>query len=235
MFASCSLAPPDAQQIVDKAIEATGVDKLRNASASFTFRDIQYRYSFKNGAYEYVRIQKDSLENEVKDVLTNAGLTRYINSTETKIDDERRVAYTSSVNSVIYFAFLPMSLNDAAVNMTYIDKVEIEGKAYHKIKVTFDAEGGGEDYEDVFYYWFDTEDYSMDYLAYSYNEKDGKGIRFRVAYNQREVNGVVIQDYKNLKPKVENSVELEAIDEAYLNGELEQLSLIELEDVDISF
>lgn len=122
------------------------------------------------------------------------------------------------------------------MNKSYASTVEIDGTKYHKIKVTFDAEGGGEDFEDVFYYWFDTEDYSMDYLAYSYNEEDeGTGMRFRVAYNPRKVNGVTIQDYKNLKPKVKDSVPLEVIDQAYLDGKLEELSLIELEDVVINY
>lgn len=231
---SCSTAPPTAQQVVDQAIDASGTQGIRNANATFTFRNIRYEYQAANGRYAYTRIQLDSLGNEVKDVLTNDGLKRYINDQEAEITEEKRIAYTSSVNSVIYFAFLPSSLNDAAVNKTLVGTVTIEGKTYYKIKVTFEAEGGGEDYEDVFYYWFDTDDYSMDYLAYSYNEDDGKGIRFRVAYNSRKVNGVTMQDYRNLKPKIKDSVPLPEIDQAYQQAKLEELSLIELEDVVIS-
>ncbi len=231
---SCTKDSPTAQEIVDKAIEVSGTNQLVDSKASFTFRGIQYTYSRSGGNFEYARIQIDTLDNEVKDVLTNEGLIRYINDGETDITNERREAYTSSVNSVIYFAFLPASLNDAAVNKEYIGEVTINNKSYYKIKVTFDVEGGGEDYEDVFYYWFDTADYSIDYLAYSYNEKDGKGIRFRIAYNSRSVNGVTIQDYKNHKPKVKDDLSLANIDQAYINGDLEELSLIELENVEIS-
>ena len=231
---SCGPTTPTAQQIVDQAIAASGTQVLSNASATFSFRNIKYEYESKNGRFAYARTQQDTLGNVVKDELTNEGLTRYINGQETQLTEKKRVAYTASVNSVIYFAFLPASLNDAAVNKTLVGQVEIEGKNYHKIQVTFDAEGGGEDFEDVFYYWFDTEDYSMDYLAYSYNEDDGKGIRFRVAYNTRDINGIVIQDYKNLKPTIDDSVPLSEIDQAYQTGKLTQLSLIELEDVVIS-
>lgn len=232
---SCGSSVPTAQQVVDRAIDASGTQIMNNASATFTFRGIQYEYAELNGKYAYTRIQTDSAKNEVKDVLTNEGLKRYINEQEATITEERRTAYTSSVNSVIYFAFLPANLNDAAVNKSLVGVVDINDISYYKIKVTFSAEGGGEDYEDIFYYWFDTRDYSMDYLAYSYNEEDeGTGIRFRVAYNSRKVNGVTIQDYRNLKPKVKDSVPLEEIDQAYQEDKLEELSLIELEDVVIS-
>ncbi|MEO9485092.1 MAG: DUF6503 family protein [Ekhidna sp.] len=231
---ACESPTPTAQQVVDKAIDASGTAGLNNASSLFTFRNIKYEYFTDGGRFSYARTQKDSLGNEVKDVLSNEGLKRFINNEEAIITEEKRTAYTASVNSVIYFAFLPFSLNDAAVNKSLEGEVKIADKTYYKIKVTFNAEGGGEDFEDVFYYWFDTQDFSMDYLAYSYNEDDGKGIRFRVAYNPRQINGVTVQDYKNLKPTVKDSVPLAEIDAAYENGKLTQLSLIELEDVVIS-
>ncbi|MEQ9468231.1 MAG: DUF6503 family protein [Ekhidna sp.] len=235
IITACSAPTPTAQSIVDKAIEFSGTEQLRNAQASFNFRNITYKYIMEDGRFIYSRTQIDTLGNEVKDVLSNDGLFRYINEEISNISEEKRAAYTSSVNSVIYFAFLPLWLNDEAVNKTFLGEVSLEGKDYYKIKVTFDADGGGEDYEDVFIYWFDTEDYSMDYLAYSYNEEDeGTGMRFRVAYNPREINGVIIQDYRNLKPKVKGSVPLEEIDQAFVDGKLEELSLIELEDVVIS-
>lgn len=231
---SCSTPPPTAQEIVDQAIEASGTSPLKNGSATFTFRNIKYEYERDGGTYSYTRIQQDSSSIEVKDVLNNDDLVRFIAGQEAEITEEKRTAYTASVNSVLYFAFLPLSLNDAAVNKTSEGTVEINGTTYHKIRVTFAQEGGGEDFEDVFYYWFDTEDYSMDYIAYSYNEEDeGIGMRFRVAYNARIVNGVTIQDYKNLKPKVKDSFSVDQLDEAYISDELKELSLIELEDMKI--
>ena len=235
LISACSSPIPTAQEIVDKAIKASGTAAIKNAKASFTFRKIKYEYSARDGQFTYGRIQSDSTGNQVKDILTNNGLMRYINDKIADITEEKRAAYTSSVNSVIYFAFLPSQLNDVAVNKSYEGTIEIDDKTYHKIKVTFDQEGGGEDFEDVFYYWFDADDFSMDYLAYSYDEEDeGIGMRFRVAYNARKINGVTIQDYKNMKPKIKDSVPLAEIDQAYQDGNLTELSLIELEDVVIS-
>lgn len=235
LIISCATPSPTAQEVVDQAIETSGTNSLQNGSATFTFRKIRYGYDRKNGAFNYSRVQKDSTGIEVKDILDNEGLIRTIANRRVDITDEKRTAYTASVNSVIYFAFLPLWLNDNAVNKSYQGKVEIKGKDYHKVQVTFSQEGGGEDFEDVFYYWFDTQDYSMDYIAYSYNEEDGIGMRFRVAYNTRQVNGVTIQDYKNLKPKVKGSFSVNQLDEAFVNGDLVELSLIELENMNIVF
>ena len=225
---------PTAQDVVDAAIKASGVKKLENATASFTFRGIAYDYQLRNGNFRYTRTQQDTLGNQVKDVLVNSGLNRFINGALVEVEEKKRASYAASVNSVIYFAFLPRSLNDAAVNKSYVGEVEINGTKYHKIRVTFNAEGGGEDFEDVFYYWFGVEDYGLDYLAYSYNEDEGKGVRFREAYNVRSVNGVVMRDYRNYKPQEEDGFLLEEIDAAFLNDELTLLSVIELEDVVIS-
>lgn len=228
---SCSKSPT-AQEIVDRAIKVSGTDKLDHAEASFTFRDKKYEYKRNGGSYTYTRIQTDSTGAMIKDVLTNDGLTRYVADTLATITEKKRNAYANSVNSVIYFAFLPRWLNDGAANKTYLGLVTIKGKEFHKVQVTFEEEGGGKDFEDVFYYWFDKEDYSMDYLAYKY-KTDGGGMRFRSAYNSRQINGITILDYYNLKPKTKGSIPFENIGEAFDKDELVQLSTIDLEDVEI--
>ena len=58
-------------------------------------------------------------------------------------------------------------------------------------------------------------------------------MRFREAYNQRNVNGVVIQDYRNLQPKIKDGIDFDEIEKAFENDQLEELSLIELKNVKI--
>ena len=111
-------------------------------------------------------------------------------------------------------------------------KENINGKSYHKIRVTFSQEGGGDDFDDVFIYWFDTENHQMDYLAYEYHT-DGGGMRFREAFNPRIINGVLIQDYKNYKPREKGSIPIENTAAAFQKDELELLSEIVLENVEI--
>ena len=221
------------QEIVAKAIEFSGTTKLKNAEASFTFRDHSYKYRRNKGRFEYTRIGNKIEGTEIRDVYTNEGLNRYVDDTMVTLNEKRKKAFTNSVNSVIYFAFLPLWLKDPAVILENKGKSKIKGKEYHKIRVTFQQEGGGDDFEDVFLYWFDVQDYSMDYLAYKYFTGKG-GMRFREAYNQRTVNGVILQDYRNLQPKIKGSIDFEHIDKAFDEDKLEELSIIELKNVKIS-
>tara|TARA_R110000868_G_scaffold408798_1_gene692900 strand:- start:1011 stop:1895 length:885 start_codon:yes stop_codon:yes gene_type:complete len=220
------------EQIVDKALEVSGMEKMENAKASFTFRENTYGYKRQNGQFTYTRIGRNRDSSLVRDVYTNKGFTRYVADTVVTLTEKRKNVYTNSVNSVIYFAFLPLWLKDPAVILENKGKRIIKGKEYHKIRVTFKQEGGGEDFEDVFLYWFDVEDYSMDYLAYKYFTGKG-GMRFRAAYNQRSVNGVVIQDYYNLEPKINGGFLFDDIEKAFEKNQLQELSVIELKNVTI--
>ena len=111
----------------------------------------------------------------------------------------------------------------------YKGEKDIKGKTYLEVQVTFKKENGGEDFDDIFLYWFDKEDQSLDYLAYLYHTDDG-GIRFRETINQREVNGSIIQDYINFKPENKN-IDINTIREIYNNGKLIELSRIINENV----
>lgn len=220
-----------AQEVIDQSISYHGLHVLDNAEFSLTFRERAYTYKNEKGRYEYTRTQTDSTGAVVKDILNNLGFARYIDDVKAELNEERTGAFTRSVNSVIYFFRLPYGLNDEAVNKTYLGTADIKGKTYHEVRVTFEQEGGGEDFDDVFLYWFDTEDYSMDYMAYLYHT-DGGGMRFREAINQRTVDGAVVQDYINMRPEDEK-IDIMTIDELYEAGELRVLSEIINEDIQI--
>ncbi|MTI39579.1 DUF6503 family protein [Fulvivirga lutimaris] len=222
--ASCTDQNDDAQYVVDQARIAAGNDKLDMAQVEFEFRDREYGVKRQNGKYEMVRLFKDSLD-VIRDQVTNEGFQREVNGTVTEVPDSMAFKYTNSINSVIYFALLPYNLNDAAVIKSHLGTEAIKDKEYYKIKVTFEQEGGGKDFEDEFIYWVAKDTYFIDYLAYSYLT-DGGGMRFREAYNPRTVNGIRALDYINYKPKTD--VKLEAIGKAFEAGELEELSRIEL-------
>lgn len=222
--ASCTDQNDDAQYVVDQARVAAGSDKLDMAQVEFEFRDREYGVKRQNGEYEMVRLFKDSLD-MIRDQVTNEGFQREMNGTVIEVTDSMSFKYTNSINSVIYFALLPYNLNDAAVIKSHLGTETIKGKDYYKIKVTFQQEGGGKDFEDEFIYWIDKETYFIDYLAYSYLT-DGGGMRFREAYNPRNVNGIRALDYINYKPKTD--MKLEAMGKAFEDGQLEELSRIEL-------
>ena len=92
--------------------------------------------------------------------------------------------YVASVDSVLYFVQLPLTLVDVAVLRKYLGMVNINGRTYHKIEVRFSEENGGHDFEDVYLYWFEGKTFSMDFLAYSY-ATNGGGVRFWKAFNKK--------------------------------------------------
>jgi hypothetical protein len=122
-----------------------------------------------------------------------------------------------AINSVVYFAMLPFKLNDKAVN-----------KTYDVIGVTFKKEGGGDDYDDVFHYWINTTTNKIDYLAYKYHVNGG-GVRFRRAYNVRNIDGIIFQDYVNYKAK--KDVVLRDLPTLFEDGKLKELSKIKTEHI----
>ncbi len=223
---SCVDDSQDASVILDKSIQAHGSDLAANARFSFNFRGIDYSVDRKGGIFVYERRFKQN-NAAVVDRWNNDGFSRRINDSIVQLPDSLSQRYRASLNSVIYFAQLPYSLDGPAVNLKHIGTSSIAGKQYHKIEVTFKENGGGEDHEDVFIYWINTQDHLVDYLAYSYCEDDC-GYRFRESVNRRNLEGVIVQDYNNYRP-ASNDVELSELDEAFESGSLILMSEIKTE------
>jgi Family of unknown function (DUF6503) len=221
---------PDAQEIINKAITVSGGNIIKTATISFDFRDKHYKAIRNNGIYQYERHFNDSIK-KIKDVLSNNGFQRFVNNELIEVADSMIPRYSNSVNSVHYFSVLPYGLNDEAVNKTYLKEVTIKEKKYHKIKVTFSQNGGGEDFEDVFLYWINTENSKTEYIAYSYLT-DGGGMRFREAYNERFVNGIRFVDYNNYKPESKDA-DLIDLDRLFEKEELKLLSKIENKNIEV--
>ena len=221
---------PDAQSVVDKSIEAAGGDLYRTSEISFTFRDRDYRAYRESGTRLLMRITETDTA-RIEDLLSGSSFERRIDGVPQILADSTRMSLAESVNSVHYFAYLPQGLNDAAVNKTYLGLEKMGDSEYHKIQVTFDQEGGGTDFEDVFVYWFNAETYYPDYLAYEYNTNGG-GKRFREAYNERRVGGIRFADYRNFK--YTGPLHISELDSLFLKDKLEFLSLIELQNITVT-
>jgi len=212
LFPMLMFGQADPQEIVDKAIAAHGGNQYTKQEIQFDFRDRSYTYSNDGGNYRYTRSAKKS-EQPYLDVLTNNGLTRLSGTDIIELNSKESTAASAGVNSVVYFAMLPYFL---------------KGIQYHKIEITFEEEGGGSDHDDVYVYWIDAADYSLDYLAYSY-EVNGGGVRFREAYNAHQVAGITFQDYVNYKH--DKNTPVATLDDIFVAGGLKELSRIELKNI----
>jgi len=216
-----------ADQIINAAINAHGGDLYEEASYSFIFRTKEYSFKNEKENYKY-EVNKGHNGKIIKDMLNNTAFTRFVDGKKSSLSKEMKARYAASLNSVIYFALLPYKLNDLAVNKTYEGISTIKGQDYDVVKVTFNQEGGGEDFNDQFYYWIHTKTKTMDYLAYNYNENEA-GVRFRSAYNVRTVEGIRFQDYINYKATV--GTPLKNLPALYEKGDLVELSRIEIENI----
>lgn len=221
--------PLSAEQIVDEAIAYSGKAKLNTAELKFTFREYDYKATPTCEGFQFERVSKTK---PVRDVVLQDKLTRYLQDSVVTLPDTTAFAYYESVNSVHYFTQLPLRLKDQAVRLTNLGKEVIDSTTYHKVEVKFSEDGGGVDFEDVYIYWFDVEDFSMDYLAYSFIVNEG-GLRFRKAINRRNEEGVVFQDYENYKPKVKSKA-LRDLGLMFQNDKLELLSLIKNQNIELS-
>jgi len=225
LFSACS-ETQDPNKIIDKSIAYYHMDKLRNSTVEFGFRNARFRAMQKDGQFKYERTFTDSTGN-VHDILTNDGFKRILNGKELILDSIGRAKYSQSLNAVIYFLYLPLKLNDPSVVKKYVGEISIKGKNYHKLEISFDQSKGGADHNDVYYYWFDTEDYSMDHFAYS-----SGGNRFREVLRTQNAGGVIFQDYINYQmPADDSTTTILKYDSLYEAGKLRELSRIELLDM----
>lgn len=235
LFISCKQEEKQltAQQIIDTTIENAGGENYKTATIQFTFRETNYSSERKNGQYKLTRTFTDSV-GEINDVLTNNNFERFVNGTKLTLPDSTASKYSNSLNSVHYFVQLPFGLNAQAVKKKLVGEAEINGKKYYEIEVTFSENGGGTDHEDIYMYWIEQTNFTVDYFAYKFYTGKG-GIRFREAYNPRIIKGIRFVDYKNYKAEPWKSVTMQTLDELFVAGKLELLSEIKTEDISVSF
>lgn len=217
-----------AQEIVDKAIAHAGGPSFDKAIIHFTFRGKRYRSKRNEGIYELERTINSS-KGLIRDVVSNDGLKRTVENCPVTVADSLVTRISDGVNSVHYFATLPYGLNAPAVNKEFIGESTINGVQYYKIRVFFNKEGGGTDFEDEFLYWISKDHFTVDYLAYKY-AVNGGGIRFREAYNPRVIEGIRFVDYNNFKTS-DLTIPLQDLDGMFEKKKLKLLSKIELEDI----
>lgn len=222
----------DPQIIVDRALDAHGSQILQNARFTFDFRGRQFSITRRNGLFSYERAYIDSSGASIVEQLTNDGFFRDIDGVPSEMDSVTHRKMETSVNSVSYFALLPLPLNDPAVVKHFRGEVDMQGQPYYKIEVVFRQEDGGRDYQDRFLYWFHKENFTMDFMAY-YFYTDDEGSRFRKAINVRQIKGVRIVDYLNYKSDGLTYETIDRYDQLFNADSLELVSEVILNDVRI--
>ena len=123
---------------------------------------------------------------------------------EAPLDAAEAARLETAVNSVAYFALLPVPLADPAVRARALGPGKVGGETFERVEVAFAEEGGGADWEDRYVYWLRPDDGRIAYYAYTYRpdpadtSRTETGTRFRQLLGERRVGGVLFQDWRNL-------------------------------------
>ncbi len=210
-----------ANEIINQCIEAHGGKNYQNFDVSFDFRKFRVRLKQDGTQFSYERMMTDSLKDVYHDILTNESFVRKKNDKPLSLSQKDTDKFREGTNAVAYFALLPYKLSEPAVQLSYQGEISLQNQKYHKIKVTFEKEGGGKDYQDAFCYWINQATHTLDYLSYT-----NGGPRFRKAIRRETVAGIVFQDYENYEILDETIAPTE-YDKAFLEGKSKLLSKIE--------
>ena len=214
------------EEIIKKTIEVAGGENYKKATISFNLREYNYR-SQRNGLEFSLERQFVAGSDSILDVVSNSGFQRYVNDSLRKIPDSLLTRFNKEVKTVHYFAHLPYGLDNLGLNKDLLDDTRINGKPYFQLKMTYGKGESGVAGHDQFLYWIHKENYTVDYLAYKFEEEE-EGIRFRAAVNPRVIKGIRFVDYHNYTA-VKPDTQLEALDELYEKDKLKFLSTIETE------
>lgn len=214
-------AQDKAHKIVAKSIKAHGGKAYNDFAVSLDFRQFHLVLKQNKTLFQYERTMTDTTQTTWHDVLNNDGFYRERNGVKVDLDERDTKKYHEGINSQAYFLLLPYKLNDKAVILNYLGEATVEGKKQYKIEVSFQKEGGGKDYQDVFCYWINQKTYLIDYIAYS----EG-GPRFRKATQRHTAAGIVFQDYDNYEIK-DKKASTSDYDRIFTEGGAKLLSKIE--------
>jgi hypothetical protein len=227
---SCEVKKPSAQEVLNKAIAKHGFDTKKELDVTFEFRNKFFEADLSGASNLMRRVIKEG-DQTIEDIIENDSFLHKVNNEIVLLDSELSLISSSDMRSVIYFALLPYGANDGAINKELMPSIKVKGESYYKVEVTYGNNGGGKRFENVFVYWIHQKNFTVDYLAYSYYVNGG-GVRFREAYNQREIKGVRFQDYINYT--IDKDFPAHELDYAFESGQLKEISRIELENISVS-
>ena len=222
--------------MVDRAIEFHGGERYRNSEIDLTVSsrsgDFRVETSNRDGVFDY-RVTDLRSETGLAYRHSNTGenysdiLQRFENGVEVELDEAGRQRVSNDVAARVWFAFLPLRLNDGN---TYKEDQGLEswgGRQLHRVKVTFEA-GTSNRSQDAYAFWFDPETSRMEQFAYSF---DG-GLRFRPVENFRRVEGVLFYDQPNYAIDGEG-LSVDQITPEFVDSEMELLSTVYIKEIEV--
>jgi hypothetical protein len=222
---------PSAVKTIAASVAAQGLANPRGLAVHFRIRDTPVRLWLDGASAVYEReVTTDA--GPRRDRLEGGTFTASVAGVAVAdVPPEMLAAWQRSLNSIGYFTLLPRGLQDPAVVATALGRTSLRGEEWETIEVRFRADGGGEDHDDVFRYWFDPTTHRIAYLAYTFTRDEG-GVRLREVTGSHIERRVVLHDYANYGLDGQGRTIDEAV-AAFERGELPLVSRVELTDVEV--
>lgn len=231
---SAVTAPPKVQRldIVDRSIRFHGGERYAHSHTSLKVcsRSGCYRVSARidGGLYELEVIgEVRGRQRRVR--ATNDGVRAWEDGALVSVASERERALRDWVMARVYFCFLPFRLNDASVFKQDLGIETWQGRALHRVKVTF-VPGSSSGADDEYVFWFDPLSGRVEQFAYSFSGDPG-GLRFRRAFNYRRVGEILFFDQENWGVDAPG-LSVDDVDAEFVQS-LARISTVELEDVQV--
>lgn len=219
--------------IIDQSIAFHGGELYRRSRTELELCSgsgcYQLSVRVEGGLYEY-RVSGPTSKGQRRVRVDNDSIDWWQAGVEQPAAPEREVSLRDWAMSRIYFCFLPYRLNDPGVYKQDLGLDTWNGRALHKVKVTF-GRGVGTDAQDAYVYWLDPESGRIEQFAYSF-VTGGPGLRFRRGFNYRRVGGLLFFDQENLG--VEGpGLTVDQVDAAFVAERMRPVSTVELREISV--
>lgn len=138
-------------------------------------------------------------------------------------NDREEAAY--ALGQVLFFATFPHHLRYPAITTEFIGVDTLEGRSYYRVGVAFLQTISGYAPEDRYVCWINDQDFTLDYLAFSF-ERNGGGARFFKALTRQEAGGLLFSAYQAYLPP-DGNVDLAGFGQLYLQNRLQFAARVE--------
>lgn len=195
---------------------------------SFSSRERRYSASFDRSGYRYER-RASMMDQQMVDVLDAQSFRRTVDGGPVSMAPSDREEAANTLHQVIFFAVLPHFLRDTAIIAQYLGRAELDGQAYYRVKLGFREASGGRSLSDEYIFWIDPRDFSLHYVAYSF-ERNGGGARFLHTIGTQVVQGILFNDYESFMDPNGNR-DLLQLAKLFEAGQLQSVAKVELKDI----
>ena len=223
---------PNAPDIVARSIAYHGGAIYESSKTSMTITSLSGSFDIEamrdGGTFEFVvtnPARGDRPERRV--LLSNEGVTEWLDGVESSLDAEAERRATAFVNARVFFPLLPYTLKGGNIHFEDQGLDRWNGRDLQRVKVWF-TPGTSNDADDAYTFWFDPETGRIEQFGYDFDN----GLRFRRATSFERVGGVLFSDQDNYAVDG-GKIPVDTLTPDYVVSNMRLLSQVRISDVTV--